>query len=111
MPGRCAVCFCPEDFHKHFTHSRDLRCGTCGPAACPAYVDPAQKLSRLSPDQRRTRQIAEERARFNALCLMPFAQSSQQVAAMRIPQQRPPEPVTTYLDRKRAEHRERYRRG
>jgi hypothetical protein len=47
----------------------------------------------------------------NLWALSEFAQSARTVAAARIPRPRFGDPVTAYLDQKRAEHRERYRRG
>lgn len=90
MPGRCAVCFCPADWHEHYTSPYDKRCGTCGPLSCPAYVDPAKKWPKLTPEQRRTREIALERIHLNTIALLPFVQSTR--PPVQIPQQRRPPP-------------------
>lgn len=93
--GRCAVCFCPADFHDHYTASSDTRCGTCGPPSCPAYVDPAKRWPRLTPDQRTTREIALERIHINTVALLPFVSTTRRPAPqpLPIPAQRQPSPV------------------
>lgn len=107
MSPRC-WCGHPRSTHDHYRPGSD--CGECGVARCHRY---AGRDKPMPPGHAVPAALSDAHFYLNLAVLAEYAQSARQIAATRIPQQRPNpnRSVVAYLEQKRIAHRKGPRRG